>query len=542
MSYREPGFDDDGRQGSARYLRALREHWLLIAALVVLSVSAAIAYSVTADRRYEAGADILVTPVQSGDETFIGIAVLREAGVQARSVLTAARLLQTPQIAADVAERIGSDLTPTELLKKIQVTPLEQSGLLSVVGEAETAQGAADLANAFAEELVEQRTERFQTDLNAVVGRLTALLDAVPPEQQDSGEAVAIQQRLAALRPLVGADDPTLEITSAAVPPERAVWPRPLLSVVVALLAALLLGLGVALALELLNPRVNDEDELLLEQRLPILARVPRMPKRVVQGYLTGKEPLPGDVREAYRTLRTSLATAGRNGQFPATVLVTSAIPGEGKTMTSVNLAITLALADQRVILVDGDLRRPMVATVFGAAGRHEGFASLLSRDARPEDVLVPAPGHGDDGLRLILASPEHAHLIDLLEPRRVEDALEELRLHADVIVIDSPPLTEVADALTLADAVDAVVVAVRLGRTRRDRLNELRRMLARRSVSPAGFVVTTRRRPRRGAYTYGSTATPAPAPVTGRTPRGVEQPRRASARADREIDELDEL
>lgn len=547
MRDRESDFDD-GRQGSANYVQALREHWLLIAILVAVSVGSAIVYSLTATERYEAGADILVTPVESSDETFIGIAVLREAGVQARSVLTAARLIQTPQVAASVKERLGSERSPRELLKLIEVTPLEQSSLLTVVGESETAAGAAELANAFAETLVEQRTARFQRDLGSVVARLEAIVAAIPDEQLSSGEAVAIQQRLAELRPLVGAPDPTLEITSAAVPPEKAAWPRPLLSVAVALLAALLLGLGLALALELLNPRVNRENELLLEQRLPILARVPRMPRKVVQGYLTGKEPLPGDVREAYRTLRTSLATAGRAGEFPSTILVTSAIPGEGKTMTSVNLAITLSLADQRVILVDGDLRRPMVATVFGTAGRHQGFASLLSGEARPADVLVAAPGHGET-LRLILASPEHAHLIDLLEPRRVEEALEELRLHADVIVIDSPPLTEVADALTLADSVDAVVVAVRLGRTRRDRLNELRRMLARRGVAPVGFVVTTRRRPRRGAYTYGSSGAPQPPPAAAsrraaaaaRRTAGDRQPARkpASAPPTREPDEL---
>lgn len=537
MSDREPGLDE-GRQGSARYLQALREHWKLIALLVAVAVGAAIAYSVTAEKRYEAGADVLVTPVESGDDTFIGISVLREGGVQSRSVLTAARLLQTPQVAAAVKERLGSPKSSTELLASIEVTPLEQSGVLSVVGKENTAQGAADLANGFVDVLLEQRTRRFQDELRGVVATLASLLAAIPATQRDSGEAVAIQQRLAQLRPLVGAGDPTLEVTSAAVPPEHPSWPRPVLSAVVALLAASLLGLGIALALELLNPRVNREDELLLEQRLPILTRVPRMPRSAVRAYLGGQAPLPGDVREAYRTLRASLTSAGRAGQFPATILVTSAIPGEGKTMTSVNLAITLALADQRVILVDGDLRRPMVATVFGAAGRHQGFASLLSGDARPDDVLVPAPGHGD-GLRLILASPEHAHLIDLLERRRVEDVLEELRLHADVIVIDSPPLTEVADALTLADAVEAVIVAVRLGRTRRDRLNELRRMLARRSVAPVGFVVTTRRRPRRGAYTYGSEAAPAPPPFVPRSEKPPPQVEPASMPRARDLDEL---
>ncbi|MGI8420860.1 MAG: tyrosine-protein kinase family protein [Gaiellaceae bacterium] len=171
--------------------------------------------------------------------------------------------------------------------------------------------------------------------------------------------------------------------------------------------------------------------------------------------------------------------------------------------MTSVNLAITLSLAGQRVILVDGDLRRPMVATVFGVAARSYGFANVLSGQATAEEALVPAPGHGDR-LRLMLASPEHAHMIDLMESERVERVLAELRLYADVVIVDSPPLPEVSDALNLADGVDAVVVAIRLGRSRRDKLSELRRTLSRRGVSPAGFVVTARRRARGGGYSYG--------------------------------------
>src|SRR5581483_6138089 len=260
-----------------------------------------------------------------------------------------------------------------------------------------------------------------------------------------------LESRLGDLQSLVGTHDPTLQILSPATVPTVPSWPRPVLSVAVALIAAVLLGSGGAIALELVSPRITRDEELLFVQRLPILARVPRMGRRVAAAYLSGEQPLPPEVREAYRTLRASLTSPGREASFPQSILITSALPREGKTMTSVNLALTLAASGLRVILADGDLRRPMVGTVFGVATHQSGFARVLSGVSTLEDELIPAPGHGDQ-LRLLLSSPEHMSVVDLLEHHRVEHVLAQLRLYADVVVIDSPPLTEVADALTLAD------------------------------------------------------------------------------------------
>jgi capsular exopolysaccharide synthesis family protein len=494
------GFGDE-RQGGARYLVALREHWLLVVAIVVVAVSAAIAYSNAAEKRYEAEADILVTPIAGDDEVFIGIPLIRESG-QSRAVLTVARLIKTPELAEAVKEQLETTKSRGELLDSIDVTPQEQSNIVTVVGKANDAAEAAEIANAFANELLDQQTDAFQIELRAVIERSRARLDSIPPAQRDFGEAVAIQQRLGQLAALVGAKDPTMQVSSEAVPPLAPAWPRPALSVAVALLAGLLLGVGAAVGLELVNPRVKREDELVLEQRLPILTRVPHMSRKVVHGYLRGREPLPGDVKEAYRTLRASLATAGSEGGVPQVILVTSAMPGEGKTMTSVNLAVTLAQAGLQVILVDGDLRRPMVGTVLSVGVRKAGLVGLLLGKVTPDQALVNAPGHGKQ-LRLLLSSADNAYLVDLLRPDQVERVFGELKQLADVIVVDSPPLTEVADALTLADTADAVLVAIRLGRTRRDKLAELRRMLAQGGISPAGFVVTTRRRSRRHGYYY---------------------------------------
>ena len=518
MTVRPTDFGDE-RHGVASYLDALREHWLLVLSLVALAVGLAAAYSFTAEKRYEAEADLLVTPLASTDDVYVGIpSLLRETG-QGRAALTAARLVKSPAVADAVRRRLGlSTWSRERILGAVDITPVGQSNIVTITGNASEPELAARFANGFANALIDQRTEIFQQQLQSTIRALQARLRAIPPDQRTVGEGAALAGRLGSLVPLSGQSDPTLQVSSAAVPPESPSWPRPVLTIAIALFASVLLGVGAAVALELVTPRVNREEELLLVQRLPILTRVPRMPKSLVRAYLTGRQPLPGNAREAYRTLRARL-TSGRDERFPESILITSAMPGEGKTMTSVNLAIGLSTAGMRVILVDGDLRRPMVATLFGVATRPRGFASVLMGESSVEESLVPAPGHGD-GLRLLLASPEHAHLVDLLDPERVERVLAELRLSADVVVIDSPPLTEVADALTLADEVDAIIVAVRLGRTRRDRLNELRRVLAQRSVSPVGFVVTTRKTPRGQGYYYGSKDGSEPAPPDGRLAR----------------------
>ena len=489
----------------ARYLDAVRHHWMFVLTLVALAGAAAATYSFAASPRYEAKADILVTPISSDDETFIGVNVLRE-GAASRSVLTAARLVQTLQ----VAERVKTDLnlpdSSRSLLAAIDVEPQQQSNILTIAATSERPEKAAVLANGFADGLLKVRTQSFQAELEAVVKRLESRLQAIPPADLTSPEAVAISQRLGALSAVRGGEDPTLHVVNRAAVPRSPVWPRPMLSIVIALLTSFLVASGVALALEAGNPKVRAEETLLLEQRLPILARVPRMSRQAISDVLAGK-PLPGDVLEAYRTLRASLSWASASGTFPKTILITSAEPAEGKTMTAVNLARTLANGNLRVILVDGDFRRPMVSSFFGVPSHGGTFAELLLGAIRVEDALIPAPEYGAR-LQLVLASPEHGLLIDLLQTDRVERALTELQLKADVIVIDSPPLTEVADALILADAVEAVVVAVRIGRTGRNQLVQLRRMLAQRGISPAGFVVTTRRRARSGGY-YGRVADP---------------------------------
>ena len=479
-----------------RYWDALRQHWLVVVLVVAAGVTAAAVYSFTTAPRYEASADLLVTPMDGNDETFTGINILRE-GTESRSVLTAARLVQTPSIALAVKKRLQLPDDPRSLLAQIDVRPQAQSNILTIVANAADASRAAALANAFAASLVAQRTDLFRKQLSDVIGRLEARLKAIP--DKTSPEALAISQRLGSLRALSGGGDPTLAVAVPAEVPLSPVWPRPAMSIAVAFIACLLLASGLALALEVFHPRIRNEDTLLLEHRLPILARVPRMNNKTLHDYLT-MQALPPVVLESYRTLLVNLGAAGSGTSYPQTILVTSAVTGDGKTMTAVNLATTLAKANMRVILVDGDLRRPMVGSVMGVPRLRGTFANVLLGTSHVEDALVPARGYGDR-LRVLVSTPESGLLIDLLRSDRVDSALAALRLEADVIVIDSSPLTEVADALILADAVDAVVVAVRLGHTGREQLLELRQTLARRGIAPVGFVVTTRRRAGRGYY-----------------------------------------
>jgi polysaccharide biosynthesis transport protein len=470
---------------------------------VALTTATAAIYSLTAPKRYEASADILVSPIAPGDETFIGIGVLRESS-QSRSVLTAARLVKTPTVAEEVRETLGLSEARGRILADVHVEPQEQSNIVTIVATAGSPLAAAQLANGFADVLLAQRTRQFRAEVRAQLERLERRLAEVPPTQVNSGETVALQQRIGELGGIAGAPDPTLRITSRAVAPGSPSWPRPLLSIAVAFVAALMLSSGAAFALEFFNPRFRREDELVLEQRLPILARVPRLSRRAERRYFIGAEPLPSDIKEGFRVLRATVATTGADGDLPTSVLVTSASPGEGKSMTAVNLAIAMATSGSRVILVDGDLRRPMVSTLMHVPIVRDGFIDLVRNNVAPSKVLTAVPGYGEN-LRLASSRPSHADDLDMLRPDQLRRAIQKLEDAADVVVIDSPPLAEVADALTLAEAAAVVLITVFVGRTRRDKLAEVRRMLSQVGANVIGFVVITRARSRGRAYSYGA-------------------------------------
>ena len=171
---------------------------------------------------------------------------------------------------------------------------------------------------------------------------------------------------------------------------------------------------------------------------------------------------------------------------------MTSAGPGDGKTLTAVNLAIALSSAGLNVTLVDADLPRPMVGTVFNIVGHRNGVVHLLNNPEAAHTGAVAAPLHSR--LKLLLASEEQMHELHLFDTQRVRQLLDRLAKDSDVVVIDMPPLPEVAEAVAFADASEAVVVCVRIGHTRRDKLAELRDLLGRRGVVPLGFFVTSRR------------------------------------------------
>ncbi len=513
----------NSERGSIRYLAVIREHWLIIVAMVIAAVAGAAVYSLTAAKQYKADANLLVTPISGSDPTYLGTGLLSESSNQVRAALTIAQLVRTPQTAARAKAILGRKLSTQQLLGMISVNPIGQSDIVTVVADAGSPTLAADVANAFAQAIVDLRTAEIAQNVRGVVQQLSQQLAVIPAaDRSASASAQAIQARLINLKLLLSQPDPTLRVVDAAVAPTAASWPKPKLSIAIAFLAALILGIGIALALEFFAPDVKNEEELLFEQRLPVLARIPRIRRRRARAYMTGAESLPAEAWEAYRTLRASLAIAGKDGGFPSTVLVTSAAPAEGKTMTAMNLSLTLVRAGLRVILVDGDFRRPMIASAFGVAANRRGLAQLLTAGGDPAHLYVPAPGF-EESLLLLISQPEDATLVDLLEPRRLAEIMGQLHQHADVVVIDSPPFSDAAEVIAFAEVADVTLIAVRLGRTRRDRLNDLCRALVQRRLSLAGFVVTTRRRPRASAYSYEYSAPPEPTPRRnrGRVNRG---------------------
>jgi tyrosine-protein kinase len=489
-----------GPRGAVQYLHAIRVHWVLILTLTGLAIATAGAVTLTAAKKYQSSADVQIQalPPYSGDP-FQGFDVFRAAADGSSPTVAAARLFGSPQYKNLTRRRLGRRGTAVAL----SVTPLSQSDIVTVEATAPTAALAATAANTYAAVIVDQRKTLFEHELTQRMQQIAAQMAAIPQKARNTNPTYAsLAGQLGTLRSWVGSSDPTVQILTPATVPGGAFWPRPKLTLAIALAIGLLLGLACAVTLELVNPRVTSEDDLVLSHRLPILARIPRMQTRVANEYLLGRAHLPAGVWRNYRTLRAVLSNAGTDGGYPRSILVTSASPGDGKTMSAVNIAIAIASAELSVTLVDADFHRPMIATIFNIPNRTDGVARLLANPDVPVTGTVDVPRHPK--LKLLLSTREQLRQPHLFDPKRFEKALIRLQQESDVVVIDAPPVPDVAEVLALTTAVDAVIVCVRIGHTRRDRLDELRELFARAGVAPLGFVVTSRKRPDLTVSEYG--------------------------------------
>jgi capsular polysaccharide biosynthesis protein len=463
-------FADQGERRT-RYIRSLREHWPFIALTVIAALIAAFAYSSLADKRYQASADILVSPVSNDDAAFTGLPVIRES-VESRSVVTVARLLRSPQVADEVRRRLGLELEREKLLEQVEVRPQEQSNIVTVVAEGSIPQEAVRIANGFAEALIAQRKGQFDRALRNVLERLSSAGGAAGP---------ARSERIATLRGLLGEGDPTLLIASQAVEPSEPSWPRPVLSLAVALLAGLMLGMGVAVALEMISPLVLSDDEL-TTYGAAVLARVPRLTRKQLRALQT-EGWLPAEIVDSYRLLLAQLA---RGGKPPGFLVVTS--PSAALDRATVSLLLAhLARPGGKAILVDAELRGRTLSSTLDAEP-----PSSSGANGRPPSTPVPQGG------RIQLLSQE---------PGPEFGELEELATRGELVIVDAPSPAESAEAFELATQAERVLVVVRLGRTRQDALAALMGTLANAGVA-ASFVVVQRRIARGRNERVGETAT----------------------------------
>lgn len=469
------------QHGLRRFVQTLRERLRLILAVLAVCLAAAIIYLLTASKVYEAQADILVTPVPTQESVLSTVGVITQSSDPTLDVETANQLIDSPSVAARAAKSLGGGETGEGLLESISVAPIPESNIVVVTASGPTPEAAAKRANAFAQAAVTNRRQVIAANIAAMLPQLRKDLTT----SESAGTSNAISLVIADLLAFRASGNATIQVETEATPPSSPSSPRTTFVLVGALIGGLVLGLAAAFVAQTLDPRLRREEQLRTLFNLPILARIPR--ERSRSGPLT-PERLSPMAREGYRTLRATVAAASPDERGPRSILVGGAGPSEGKSTTAINLAASLALAGHSVILIGADLRRPVIGKALDIQSS-TGIVSVLLGRTSLSDALEPAPAYRGH-LKVLVddqTGPEAAELLSLPAAKRL---LEESVNLADYVVIDSPPLSDVADALQLSRHADAVLLVVRLGHTRIPKLRQLAELLAGNGIRPVGFAL----------------------------------------------------
>ncbi|MEU9865562.1 polysaccharide biosynthesis tyrosine autokinase [Streptomyces sp. NPDC047971] len=467
------------------YLKLLARRWPTVLICLLLGIVAAEVVTMVRTPVYEARTQLFVATRTGADTSELNQGQsFSQARVQSYSAIVA-----TSQVTQPVVRQLGLPYSPSELASRITAEAPLNTVLINIKVRDTDRVRAARIADAVAARFI------------GLVERLETPKKAQPaPGQKEN----------AAPQPTVS--PVSLGVTEKASVPKKPVSPDRLLALAFGVLGGLLLAAGIVALREALDTTVKTSEALGELTALPVLAAIP-YDKSAGRKRIALEAASTSPRAEAFRKLRANLQFAQVDDP-PRVIVVTSALPGEGKTTTSVNLALSLADAGLRTCLVDADLRRPSVAPTFGLV-EGAGLTTVLIGQAATEDVMQQAAGR----LAVLTSGTLPPNPTELLSCGRMAEVLRELADTYDIVVVDSAPLLPVADTLGLSPLTDGVLLVVSASKTGRDQIVDAADSLHRIGVPVLGTALNMSSTHKGKGYGYGygyaPTELPTPRPAT---------------------------
>lgn len=506
-------------------LHTLSERRWLILATAAIIVAVATLNSAAQDDKYEAVSKVLVGQTDPVNGLFPGAGADSDPDRVARTNL---QLIENETVAERVERALAGEvsLDAEELLDRVDADIENDSDVVAIKVRDEDPEQAAAIANAFAVQFARYRERASSRNLERAIARAQLELDALEGDDLTSPRGRTIERRLSDLEIAAALQGSSVEVVKRAEVPDDPVEPRPFSTFLVSIPIGLLAGLLLAGLVSYLDRRLKREEQVEALTQLPVVASIPRRSERLVRRRAGGGVWADPVEAESYGRLATNLRFFNFDRQVK-TVLVTSAIPEEGKTTVTLRLAAALAGAGQGVLAIEADLRRPTFTDYFSIQFPH-GLSGVLIGATPFEDVVtrvhtsyaLAAPTEeGDEAwttapfIEVVPAGVIPPNPTELLAGNALPQVLHEAKSHADIVLVDSAPLVPVGDAIPIAGAVDGVLLVVKLGESRRDELRRALKLLGTLRSKVIGVVITNADRPA-DKYDYYATEPPAPAPA----------------------------